>query len=192
MTTKKEQILALRADDKTYNEIVSIVGCSKGTVSYYCGENQREKTTARNVTRRALNPLVQKIDNFKFTRRFTTPAPVNKSKSRMGYWKVWTFSDASKASDMNFTIQDVLDLHGDNQVCYLTNRPVDLTDGSTYHLDHVEPRSRGGSNNIENLGITCPEANYAKGKMTLEEFVSLCYDVVENVERLIEESENNN
>lgn len=192
MTTKKEQILALRAEGKTYNEIVSIVGCSKGTVSYHCGDGQVEKTASRNRTRRASNPLIKKLDTFKSKSRSFRERSNLRQKNRLGYWKVWTFVDAEKSSDMDFTIKDVIDIHGDNQFCYLTNRPVDLADGDTYQLDHVQPRSRGGSNSIDNLGLVCPEANSAKGKMTLEEFVSLCYDVVENVERLIEESENNN
>ena len=48
----KEQILELRAQGKTYNEIVSIVGCSKGTVSYYCGDGQKEKSLVRLQNRR--------------------------------------------------------------------------------------------------------------------------------------------
>ena len=36
MTKLKEQILALRAEGKTYNEIAKITGASKGTISYHC------------------------------------------------------------------------------------------------------------------------------------------------------------
>lgn len=36
MTRKKEQILALRAEGKTYNEIHRLTGASKGTISYHC------------------------------------------------------------------------------------------------------------------------------------------------------------
>jgi predicted transcriptional regulator len=32
----KEKIIKLRNEGKTYNEIVSLLGCSKGTVSYHC------------------------------------------------------------------------------------------------------------------------------------------------------------
>ena len=43
----KDQILKLRAEGKTYNEIVKILGCSKGTVAYHCGSGQKEKTRKR-------------------------------------------------------------------------------------------------------------------------------------------------
>ena len=44
----KEEILKLRKEGKTYNEIVKILGCSKGTVSYHCSDGQKEKTLNRN------------------------------------------------------------------------------------------------------------------------------------------------
>jgi hypothetical protein len=43
----KEQILELREVGKTYNEIVDILGCSKSTVSYHCGNGQKEKSKRR-------------------------------------------------------------------------------------------------------------------------------------------------
>ena len=39
----KEEILKLRAQGKNYNEISKILGCSKGTISYHCGDGQKEK-----------------------------------------------------------------------------------------------------------------------------------------------------
>jgi hypothetical protein len=42
-----EEILALRDAGKTYNEIAAILGCSKATVSYHCGDGQKGKTAAR-------------------------------------------------------------------------------------------------------------------------------------------------
>lgn len=38
----KEQIQSLRAEGKTYNEIVSIVGCSKASVAYHCSEKVKQ------------------------------------------------------------------------------------------------------------------------------------------------------
>jgi hypothetical protein len=49
----KEQILELRAQRKTYDEIVIILGCSKGTISYHCGEGQKEKSRNRLSKNRA-------------------------------------------------------------------------------------------------------------------------------------------
>lgn len=40
-----------------------------------------------------------------------------------------------------------------------------------YHIDHKTPVSRGGTNDIDNLHITCPRCNMRKGAMTHEEFL---------------------
>lgn len=41
-----------------------------------------------------------------------------------------------------------------------------------YHIDHKMPVSRGGTNDIENLQMTCPKCNMRKGAMTHEEFLA--------------------
>lgn len=38
----KEQILKLREEGKTYNQIVEILHCSKSLISYYCNDNTKE------------------------------------------------------------------------------------------------------------------------------------------------------
>lgn len=43
--------------------------------------------------------------------------------------------------------------------CYWCGRKV----GDLYHVDHVIPVSRGGSNGPENLVIACPQCNQSKG-----------------------------
>lgn len=48
----KENILKLRAEGLTYNQIVKKLGCSKGTVSFHCGAGQKEKALKRNRDRR--------------------------------------------------------------------------------------------------------------------------------------------
>lgn len=61
-----EQILKLRAEGKSYNEISKILNCSKSTVSYWCNpngkENNRKRTLRREKWKRTLE---KKIDNFK-------------------------------------------------------------------------------------------------------------------------------
>ena len=61
----REQILRLKQEGKTYNEIKEIVGCSKGTISYYCGEGQKEKTSQRRIDFRRKNQLW--LEEFKKT-----------------------------------------------------------------------------------------------------------------------------
>ena len=49
----KERILKLRALGKTYNEIVSAVGCSKSVVAYHCNKKVRDNALVyKNLTRK--------------------------------------------------------------------------------------------------------------------------------------------
>ena len=38
-------------------------------------------------------------------------------------------------------------------------------------LDHVIPRSKGGTNRLSNLVLACCECNQAKGSLSVEEFI---------------------
>ena len=64
--------------------------------------------------------------------------------------------------------------------CYLTGREINLKETSNYHLDHVVPRTKGGTNDLDNLQIACKEANMAKSDMLTGEFVELCREVLEH------------
>lgn len=55
-------------------------------------------------------------------------------------------------------------------VCYYTKEPVVLRD---LQVDHKLPRSRGGSDKLDNLCITSSGINRAKGNMTDSEFTQL-------------------
>ncbi|WP_439624097.1 HNH endonuclease [Gemmata sp.] len=53
----------------------------------------------------------------------------------------------------------------------------------TASVDHITPISRGGLNELSNLAIVHMDVNTAKSSMTLEEFVAVCREVVDNFER---------
>lgn len=59
--------------------------------------------------------------------------------------------------------------------CALTGR---LLTPERCSLDHMKPRAVGGEHALENCQLVVPEANAAKGSMTMEEFLALCRDVV--------------
>jgi len=42
--------------------------------------------------------------------------------------------------------------------------------GKKYHVDHVVPLSRGGSNDFDNLALACPHCNSSKGAKLLSEW----------------------
>ena len=82
------------------------------------------------------------------------------------------------SAKQNFSYKDVLDKFGEKTCCYLTGEPINLLDGS-YAFDHIIPRSRGGSNDLNNLGVATKRANSAKSDMMLDEFLELCRKVLE-------------
>lgn len=53
--TKKEQILKLHAEGKSYRQIQKLLGVSKGTISYHVGSGQKEKTSNRRKQSRHRN-----------------------------------------------------------------------------------------------------------------------------------------
>lgn len=43
---------------------------------------------------------------------------------------------------------------------------------NTYHIDHIQPLSRGGSNYPDNLACACPHCNTSKHDKTVEEWIA--------------------
>jgi transposase len=63
MTKLSDKIHALHAEGKSYTQIKEELDCSKGTVAYYLGDGQREKTRKR--TRDLRNKVVKYIQEYK-------------------------------------------------------------------------------------------------------------------------------
>ena len=59
-------------------------------------------------------------------------------------------------------------LEAQGHSCYYCDVPL----FGVYHVDHMTPISRGGSNWPENLCIACPTCNISKGAKTAEEFMA--------------------
>lgn len=59
----KEKILKLRSEGKTYNQIQETLKCSKGLISYHCGEGQKEKTKKRLRKMRSNKVNLKKVEN---------------------------------------------------------------------------------------------------------------------------------
>lgn len=170
--TTKERILELRQQGKTYNEIVEIVGCTKSLVCYYCGDNQKAKTRHRQRAMRGTNFVQKKLEHFKYDKPFQDR--VRDFQSRL------VGTHRKKEYDKNFDYKAVLEKFGDNPTCYLTGRLIDLNNSKSYSFDHIIPLAKDGASDLDNLGLTCKEANHAKYDLTVDEFLALCKEVLEH------------
>lgn len=186
----EEKIKKLRKEGKTYSEIQTELGCSKGTISFHLGEGQKEKNINRQKKYRKENIniiLGFKINNFKQKYKRETEK-INKTKKQVLEIiriKTAKYKFRNKDLKMNnetedFTVEQVINLIGENPKCYLTGKTIDLTDPKSYHFDHKIPSSRGGKNTLDNLGICTKEANLSKSNLSIDEYIQVCKDVLNN------------
>ena len=171
---RREDILQLRQQGLSYKEIEKELGCSRSTISYHCGKNNSEKLRVKGQKK---NPLCKKVGAFK--------SRCTKSSWRNFRNKIKCFKRRDSYANRHrvkvqqpYTCEDVVNKLGKKPRCYLTGKIINLNKPETYSLDHVVPVSKGGSNELENLQITCSEANSAKANLTLNEFYALCRKVL--------------
>ena len=181
MKTLKKQIKELRKLGYSYSKIQIILKCSKSTISYYCGKQQKNKKNIRQRKRRSISVLRNKIESF----RYKNKQEIKYLKDHRDVRKIlkiklsfFSMNRQTKKVKQEFSLQDLIDKIGDNPTCYLTGRHIDLTDGRSYHLDHIVPISKGGDNSLENCGLACKEANQAKHNLSKDEFIKLCEEII--------------
>lgn len=166
----KEKILELRKQGKSYKQIKKIIGCSLSTISYHCNIEQKTKSKIRNKKNRINKVISQKASNF--IRRALQAKSDDFQRERKN-------CKVGKHLNKTFNYKDVIEKFGEKTFCYLTGRAIDLKNPMEYQFDHKIPISKGGSHLIDNLGIACRVANYAKSDMLVDEFVMLCKEVLE-------------
>ena len=174
----KEQIIKLRQEGKTYRDIQQEVGCSLSTIAYYCGENQKEKSKNRQIQ-------LRKNDKYVLSRKVDTYIG-RVENNNIAYNKSYQKRDENHKNILNKLIE--------NPVCYLTGRKIDLGNGSSYHIDHINPYTDSRDNSIDNAQLACRDANMSKSDMSLENYLKLCKEVLEyhgyDIKKIIKSSKN--
>ncbi len=165
----KEQVLALRQDGKTVVEIKNILQCSFSTISYHLYKKTRQSTKSRiNATKK---------NAYASNYYKTNPVGILSQK----YSQFFRMGRNRKVPDIHrFTKQELIDSIPPNPHCYLTGMPINLANSSNFSLDHKIPTSKGGTNDLSNLGLSLASANRAKNDMLECEFVDLCKQVLQH------------
>lgn len=181
---RREDILSLRRQGLSFRAIRKELGCSKATISYHCGANQSEKKRVAK-TNKEMPPLCKKVGMFKAKcskeayrnfrnkiKGFKKKRPSSGKKTRArSHWRVHNIGEP-------YDCKDVIDKIGVKPRCYLTGRKIDLNNSQAYSLDHRVPTAKGGSNSLNNLEVSCTEANRAKADLTLNDFYKLCEEIL--------------
>lgn len=154
-----QNILKLRKKGYSYNQIIDKLNCSKATVAYYCGENQKEKTKKRSLKNKK-SPIIKKLGGFYYD------------------YSKFTSEIRSKNCIRKESYEEDIDFLKNNPFCYLTGEKIDLNKSETYSLDHKIPLSRGGTRELSNMGLTTKIANQAKTSMTPDELIQFCEKVL--------------
>ena len=184
MSELSERILTLRAEGKSYRQIEAELGCSKSTIAYYLSEGEKDKNLARQANLRASNGLLRKVEQFKLPTKPRSARPNSTPLSKKNQNKVSRFQGEVSVTEWEFSYVDVIEKHGGSPVCYLTGTPIDYNNPSSYHFDHIVPRSKGGENTLDNLGLATAQANRMKGDMSLEELLDMCEKVLRHHGRM--------
>ena len=91
------------------------------------------------------------------------------SKSKKGRLIKKVCDNKRRGAEGSFTVTDIKDLYAtQGGRCYYCS--VDIETG--YHIDHMLPISRGGTNGPENLALACAPCNLSKHTKTAEEFMT--------------------
>ena len=153
------------------------LSCSKSTISYYLGDNQKEKTKNRNKKTKSKPEFVLQKKLYAFRYRD------NLGKKVLSKVRDFQRREGSKIKitkpELNFNIEDFLLKIGDNPKCYLSGELINLYETKTYCIDHIVPATKGGENTLENAGLISSTLNKMKSDISVDELLEKCIQVLE-------------
>jgi len=133
---------------------------SKQTVEYRRKDPERNE---KDRAYRAKNPEKRREAERRYAEKY--PEKV-KAKKRAGHIRR---KKRVKANGGSFKGTELLGLMAkQNGLCVVCE--IDVS--TDYHVDHIIPVAKGGTNNIENIQILCPACNMAKGSKDFEVFLA--------------------
>lgn len=176
MTELGNKIIELKKQGYTYNKIIKELNCSKSTISYYLGDNQKEKALKRNKKTSSKPEFVLQKKLYVFRYRDNLGKRVL---SKVRDFQRREGSGLVPTPEVNFSFEDFLSKIGEEPKCYLSGQPIDLYETKSYSVDHIIPASKGGNNTIENAGLISSSINKMKSDITVDEFLEKCIQVLE-------------
>lgn len=163
------KIKELRKKGYTYAQIKNELKCSKSTISYHLDDKGKEKAKKR-ILENKNSPLIKRVWEFK-----------NKNiNSKTRDFQRRNCGILNNQQEFNFTLEDVLKKIDGNHTCYLTGEKIDINNSPSFAFDHIIPSSKGGSNTLDNLGLTSCIANTMKNNLTVDELLYYCKKILEN------------
>lgn len=189
----KNSILELREIGWSYAKIAEKLKCSKSTIAYYCNNTTKEKSKNYKKNLQENKDYIylfgKHVDNFK-QRLKGSGKKFNNDWNKKFRTAVSFFRNRNKMNvETNYTYKEALEHLGGLQTkCYLTGIPINI-EFDDYCLDHIIPVNKGGTNELNNMGITIPSANASKSNLTLEEFLNQSKLILENFGYIVTKSE---
>ena len=177
MTELGNKIIELKKEGLSYNKIMKELNCSKSTISYYLGDNQKEKTKKRSIKIKSKPEFVLQKKLYAFRYRD------NLGKRVLSKVRDFQRREGSKISitkpELTFNIEDFLLKIGNEPKCYLSGEPINLYETKSYCIDHIIPATKGGENTLENAGLISSTLNKMKSDISVEELLEKCIQVLE-------------
>lgn len=166
----KEIVVKFREEnpDMGYVPMSLALGIPMSTIRYYLQKGGPQRQMEKMEVYRAKNKLKTSLD-----------------------YRIKSFKKRSKTPiQKDFNYFDVLKKFGEKPKCYITGQVFEWNDTHLYHFDHIIPVSRGGSGELENLGIVAKNINSMKLDLTVEELIQKCIDIATYNGYLVVKKEN--